>query len=83
MAVSYDREQIRAALSETDPNYSFYLDLETGDVVKLHDTDDSPATEQLRNQIMEGYGDRYRYIPGGNPNPDDAAVQDWLEAEGI
>ncbi len=83
VAVSYNREQIRAALSETDPNYSFYLDLETGEVVKLHDTDTGAETEQLRNQIMEGYGDRYRYIPGGNPSPDDAAVQDWLDLEGL
>lgn len=83
MAVSYNRDQIRAALAETDPNFSNYLDLETGNVIRLHDTDPSPETEQLRNQIMEGYGDRYRYIPGGNPSPDEAAVQTWLEAEGL
>lgn len=83
MAGSYNREQIRAALAETDPNFSNYLDLESGAVVKVHDTDPSPDTEQLRNQIMEGYGDRYRYIPGGNENPDDAAVQAWLDAEGL
>ena len=83
MAVSYNRNQIRAALAETDPNFSNYLDLESGTVSRIQDTDESPETEQLRNQIMEGYGDRYRYIPGGNPNPDDAAVQEWLEAEGL
>lgn len=83
MAVSYNREQIRAALAETDPQYSNYLDLESGNVVRLHDADPSPETEQLRHQIMEGYGDRFRYIPGGNPTPDAAAVQSWLDAEGI
>lgn len=83
MAVSYHRDEIRAALAETDPNFSNYLDLESGHVVRINDTDNSPDTEQLRNQIMEGYGDRYRYIPGGNSNPDDAAVQTWLEAEGL
>lgn len=83
MAVSFNRDQIRAALAEIDPNFSNYLDLVSGEVIKIHDTDPSPETEQMRNQIMEGYGDRYRYIPGGNPAPDDAAVQDWLEAEGL
>ncbi len=83
MAGSYNRDQIRAALAETDPNYSNYLDLESGTVVKIHDTDPSPETEQLRDQIMEGYGDRYRYIPGGNPSPGDDDVQSWLEAEGL
>lgn len=83
MTVSYNRDQIRAALAETDANFSNYLDLETGEVMRLHDTDSSAETEQLRNQIMEGYGDRYRYIPGGNSDPDDAAVQTWFEAEGL
>jgi hypothetical protein len=32
---------------------------------------------------MDGYGDRYRYIPGGNAVADDAAVAAWMEAEGI
>jgi hypothetical protein len=32
---------------------------------------------------MDGYGDRYRYIPGGNTAADDAAIDAWLEAEGI
>ncbi len=83
MAVSYNRDQIRAALAETDPNFSNYLDLESGEVSRIQDTDESPETEQLRNQIMDGYGDRYRYIPGGNPAPTDADVQSWLESEGL
>jgi hypothetical protein len=32
---------------------------------------------------MESYGDRYRYISGGNPAADDAAVTTWMEAEGL
>lgn len=83
MAVSYNREEIRAALAETDLNFSNYLDLESGAVSRIQDTDSSPETEELRNQIMDGYGDRYRYIPGGNPNPQDADVQSWLESEGL
>ncbi len=79
----YNRSQISVALAETDPGYSNYLDLETGEVIRMNDTDESPETSELRNSIMEGYGDRYRYIPGGNPSPDDAAVQAWLEAEGL
>lgn len=79
----YDKEQIKVALAETDPGFSNYLDLETGKVIRLNDTDESPDTVQVRDQIMEGYGDRYRYIPGGNSSPDDAAVQAWLDAEGI
>ena len=83
MAATYNHEQIRAALAQTDPALSFYLDLETGSVVRIVETDSSPATEQLRDQVMEGYGDRYRYISGGNPNADDAAVAAWMEAEGL
>jgi hypothetical protein len=83
VAATLNREQIRAALAQNDPALSFYLDLETGSVVKIDDTDSSPATEELRNQVMDGYGDRYRYIPGGNAGADDAAVASWLEAEGI
>jgi hypothetical protein len=83
VAVSYNREQIRAALAETDPASSFYLDLETGNVVRVPDTEDTPEAEALRNQVMDGYGDRFRYIPGGNPGPTDADVQNWMDAEGL
>ena len=83
MAASYNREQIRAALAQSDPALSFYLDLETGSVVKIDEADASPENERLRDQIMEGYGDRYRYISGGNPAADDAAVSAWMEAEGL
>jgi hypothetical protein len=81
VAATYNREQIRAALAQTDPALSFYLDLETGSVVRIDDSDSSPATEELRNQVMDGYGDRYRYIPGGNSDAN--AVAAWMEAEGI
>ena len=83
MAVSYKRDEIRTALAETDPAYSFYLDLETGQVVKVPDTEESAEADALRNQVMDGYGDRFRYIPGGNPAPSDADVQSWLDAEGL
>jgi hypothetical protein len=83
VAATYDRAQIRAALALTDPALSSYLDLETGQVVEINDADTSPDTEQARNQVMEGYGDRFRYIPGGNPAADDAAVAAWMEAEGL
>lgn len=83
MAATYNRAQIRAALAQNDPALSFYLDLETGGVVTINETEDSPANEELRNQVMDGYGDRFRYIPGGNPDADDAAVDAWVEAEGL
>jgi hypothetical protein len=83
VAGSYNREQIRAALAEADPACSFYLDLETGAVLRVPDTEQTPEAEALRNQVMEGYGDRFRYIPGGNPAPSDADVQGWLDAEGL
>ena len=83
MAATYNREEIRAALAQTDPALSFYLDLETGSVVRIDETDSSPANEQLRDHVMEGYGDRYRYISGGNTSADDAAVAAWMEAEGL
>jgi hypothetical protein len=83
VASSYNREQIRAALAETDPACSFYLDLESGEVLRVSDTEATPEAEALRNQVMEGYGDRFRYIPGGNEAPTDADVESWLEAEGL
>jgi hypothetical protein len=83
VAGSYNREQIQAALAETNPAYSFYLDLETGEVLKVPDADDSPDAEALRNRVMDGYGDRFRYIPGGNPAPSNADIESWLEAEGL
>lgn len=83
MAATYSRAQIRAALALTDPAISSYLDLETGQVVQINEADDSPATEQVRNQVMDSYGDRFRYIAGGNPAADDAAVATWMDAEGL
>ncbi len=83
MAATYNREQIRAALAQADPALSFYLDLDTGNVVRIDETDSSLTTEQLRDQVMEGYGDRYRYISGANTSADDAAVAAWLETEGL
>ena len=83
MAATYDRAQIRAALALTDPAISSYLDLETGQVIQINENDSSPTTEQLRNQVMESYGDRYRYISGGNPAADAAAVAAWMDGEGL
>jgi hypothetical protein len=83
VAGNFNRDQIRAALAETNPAYSFYLDLETGEVLKVPDAEETSEAEALRNMVMEGYGDRFRYIPGGNPAPSDADVQSWMEAEGI
>ena len=83
MASNYNHEQIRAALALSNPALSSYLDLETGQVLQIDETDNSPATEAAREQVMNGYGDRYRYIPGGNNAADAAAVASWLEAEGL
>jgi len=83
VAGSYNREQIRAALAENDPACSFYLDLETGGVLRVPDTEETPEADALRNMVMDGYGDRFRYIPGGNPAPSDADVQGWMDAEGL
>jgi hypothetical protein len=83
VATSYNHEQIRAALALENPAISSYLDLETGQVVQIDESDNSPATEDTRNRVMEGYGDRYRYIPGGNAAADAAAVATWMEAEGL
>ena len=83
MAATYNREQIRAALAQNDPALSFYLDLENGEVLRINETEDSPENDQLRDLVMEGYGDRYRYIPGGNADAAAAAVAAWLDAEGL
>lgn len=81
VAASYNREQICTALTETDENYSNFLDLESGTVVRINLS--SPDDEELSNAIASGYGDRYRYIPGGNPGASDSDVQTWLDAEGL
>jgi len=83
VAATYNHEQICAALALTDPAISSYLDIETGQVIQIDESDSSPATEATRNQVMDGYGDRYRYIPGGNPAADATAVTTWLDAEGL
>jgi predicted exporter len=83
VAANFNRDQIRAALGEKDPAHSFYLDLETGEVVKVPDAEQTAEAEAIRNKVMEGYGERYRYIPGGNDSPTDADVQSWMDAEGI
>lgn len=83
MAVEYNREQIRAALTLTDPAISSFLDLETGKVVQIDENATAPALVELRDQVFASYGDRYRYIPGGNPAADDAAVTSWMENEGL
>lgn len=83
MAATYDREQIQAALAQSNPAVSCYLDLETGSVVTIDEQDASPETEQLRDAVMAAYGDRYRYISGGNTDADGAAVQEWLSLEGL
>jgi hypothetical protein len=83
VAAIYNHEQIRAALALTEPAISSYLDLETGQVVQIDEGDSGPATEAMRTLVMDGYGERYRYIPGGNSAADEAAVATWLEAEGL
>lgn len=83
MAATYDREQIQVALAQSDPAISCYLDLETGTVVSINEQDASPETEQLRDSVMAAYGDRFRYISGGNADADEAAVQEWLSLEGL
>lgn len=83
MAATYNREQIRAALALTDPAISSYLDLETGLVVEINENSTSAENEQLREQVMASYGERYRYIFGGNPSADAVAVGAWMEAEGL
>ena len=83
VAATYNHEQIRAALALTDPAISSYLDLETGLVVQINENDSSAENEQRREQVMAAYGDRYRYISGGNPGADAAAVSAWIEAEGL
>jgi hypothetical protein len=80
---TFDRAQIRHALALTDPAISSFLDLQTGQVVRLIEGDTSPEQVALGDTVMEGYGDRFRYIPGGNTAADDAAIDSWLEAEGI
>ena len=78
-----NREQVLNALRMTDPSKSCYLDLESGAVIQTDDTATDAESETLRTQIMEGYGERYRYVSGGNPDADDPAVDAWLEGEGL
>lgn len=83
MAVTIDREQIRHALALADPAISSFLDLTTGKVVELIEGDTGADQAELTQIVMDSYGDRFRYIPGGNAAADSAAVDVWLAAEGI
>ncbi|GAA5528607.1 hypothetical protein [Herpetosiphon gulosus] len=83
MAAPIDRAQILEALRTADTTISCYLDLESGSVISIDDTAADADTEAKRNEIMEGYGERFRYISGGHPGADDAAVQTWLDGEGL
>lgn len=83
MAITFDRQAIRTALALNDPAVSSFLDLQTGMVVMLTEGDPSPAQTELSQAVMDSYGDRFRYIPGGNGTADDAAVNAWFEAEGL
>lgn len=80
---TYDRAQIQAALAHTNPAVSSFLDLTTGAVVQITEGDESAANQELSAAIMESYGDRYRYISGGNPAAGEAEVSAWLENEGL
>ncbi len=79
----YQREQIRNALALSNPALSSYLDLQTGDVVQIDDTSTEAAQVELRDQVMMAYGERYRYISGGNAGATDADVQSWMDQEGL
>ena len=81
--MAYNREQILAALALANPTLSSYLDLQTGAVVQVDDTSSAPEAAALRDQVMESYGDRYRYISGGNAAASDTDVDAWLKAEGL
>ncbi len=83
MVAPIDRSQILRALRMADPSKSSYLDLATGMVLQVDDTANDAGTEAQRTAIMEGYGDRYRYVAGGNPVADADAVQTWLDGEGL
>ncbi|HWQ13844.1 MAG TPA: hypothetical protein VNL77_13670 [Roseiflexaceae bacterium] len=80
---TYDREQIRAALALTDPAVSSFLDLQTGQVVRIVEGDASPENQRLSDAIMASIGDRYRYISGGNQAAGATDVAAWLENEGL
>ncbi len=78
-----DRAQILRALALTNPAISSFLDMLTGQVVELIEGDESPAQVDLGQLVMDGVGDRFLYIAGGNTAADEAAVDAWMEAEGI
>ena len=83
MAAPINRSHILNALRMVDSSKSSYLDLETGMVLQVDDTASDVATEAQRTAIMEGYGERYRYVSGGNAVADNDAVQTWLDGEGL
>jgi hypothetical protein len=80
---AFDRAQIQRALALSDPAISSFLDTQTGNVVELIEGDESPAQVDLGQLVMDGVGERYIYIAGGNPGADSAAVDAWMAAEGI
>ncbi|HEY1015241.1 MAG TPA: hypothetical protein VGE07_21225 [Herpetosiphonaceae bacterium] len=83
MPAPIDRSEVLKALQLTDTAKSSYLDLETGKVILIDDTATDADTEARRTEIMEGYGDRFRYVSGGQADASDASVQEWLDGEGL
>ena len=89
----FDLTTRKVQLAEGDELSYDYLVLASGATVNYFNTPGAAEHSlplytlkdavKLRNQVMDGYGDRYRYIPGGNAAADDAAVAVWLEAEGL
>lgn len=70
--VPVDLELVQMAFEDRDGEGKWFLDLETGEAIRVSDDDD----DELREQIEEGFGERYVHIPYQGP---DAGYRDMAE----
>jgi hypothetical protein len=57
--VAIDLELVQMAFEDRDGDGQWFLDLETGEAVRVNELDD----DELREQIEDGFGERYLRVP--------------------
>lgn len=73
-----DQDKIRRAMISTvGTGIAAYLDVQTGDVMYIGNNDN------FQNEMMVGFGDRYRFIPSGKQDVCDKDISEWLKSAGL
>lgn len=77
-----DVEGLMLALGDTDPTHLYYLDLETGEVVRISEFFPADEDEKLMEAIEEGIGKRYLAAPRMLPRESYEDLVDFIETVG-